>query len=91
MIDMDFAKYTEAELLDLNRRLIAHVKEMRRRSTYTKMVQFRIGDKVRSNFDCRPARFAGISGEVIRIGRTRIGVRTAIGTVNFQPGSITKI
>ena len=46
MIDIDFAAHTEGDLVDLNRRLVAFIRDKRQRDTYRAMAQFAPGDRV---------------------------------------------
>lgn len=88
---IDLSNYTEAELLELNRRLINHVKATRREASFDAMTTFNYGDMVRSKLNVRPARLAGLEGKIVKFARTRISVMTKIGIVRFTPNAIEKI
>lgn len=88
MIKFDFTKHSVEDLIELNHRLIKHVKAARRASAFDTMMQFSIGQKVRSKWSVRPQRLAGLEGTIVDILRTRIKVRTSIGDVRFTPNAI---
>jgi hypothetical protein len=92
MIKMDFSKYTEEQLVDLNTRLAKFVNTQRRNESFRLMMEFKIGDKVRSKSTVKPYRLADLEGTVIDILRSRIAVSTtARGEVHFNPESLEKI
>ncbi len=59
---IDIDKLTEAELIDLNHRIVARLRFLRQLETHVTMLEFRIGERVRFHPEGRPS----VTGMVTR-------------------------
>ncbi|MGC8519570.1 MAG: hypothetical protein ACP5P4_13780 [Steroidobacteraceae bacterium] len=73
MIDID--KLTEAELIDLNHRIVARLRFLRQLETHVTMLEFRIGEYVRFHPQGRPS----VTGMVTRYNRKTVSIVTDDG------------
>ncbi len=73
MIDID--KLTEAELIDLNHRIVARLRFLRQLETHITMLEFRIGERVRFRPEGRPA----VTGMVTRYNKKTVTIVTDDG------------
>jgi len=71
-IGIDFTKYSEAELLDLNRRLVAYMRDKRQSDTYHELAKYHLGDRV--SFTNNTG--AKVSGTVIRVNKKTVSIHT---------------
>ncbi len=71
-MDFDLDHLSEAELIDLNRRIVAQIDYLRASSNYAAMLQFRIGDRVMfETSEGEP-----VVGTLIRFNRKTVTVLT---------------
>jgi hypothetical protein len=71
-IDIDLTKYTEAELLELHRRIAERVRDLRQAATYHALAKFSVSDRV--FFDAQDGR--RIEGTIIRVSKKTVTVHT---------------
>ena len=72
---IDNDKLTEAELIDLNHRIVARLRFLRQLETHVTMLEFRIGERVRFHPEGRPA----VTGMVTRYNRKTVSIVTDDG------------
>ena len=81
MIDID--KLTEAELIDLNHRVVARLRFLGQMRAHAKMLEFKIGDQVAFQAEGRPP----VVGMLTRYNRKTVTVVTDSGEQwNVPPG-----
>ena len=71
-INLDLTKHSEAELIDLNRRIVAYVAMKRRQETAHHLVKFDVGNQVWF-IDQRGHR---ISGTVVRVNAKTVSIHS---------------
>jgi hypothetical protein len=74
-MDIDLAKYTEAELLELNRRIVQRLKTMREERCRSTMTEFRVGERVSFQPECGHE----VVGTIVRLNRKSVTIVTADG------------
>lgn len=85
MIDID--KLTEAELIDLNHRIVARLRALDALRAHRDMLEFRIGDRV----SFQPTGQGTIEGMLMRTNRKTVTVITDEGRQwNVSPGLLRK-
>ena len=72
---IDIDKLTEAELIDLNHRIVARLRFLRQLETHVTMLEFRIGERVRFHPEGRPS----VTGIVTRYNRKTVSIVTDDG------------
>lgn len=72
---IDIDQLTEAELIDLNHRIVARLRFLRQLETHVTMLEFRIGERVRFQPQGRPA----VTGMVTRYNRKTVSIVTDDG------------
>jgi hypothetical protein len=75
-MDIDLTEYTEAELLDLHRRVVARIEELRALRQRTTMAAFRVGMRV----SFRPEHGHVVAGTIIRLNRRSVTIAASDGT-----------
>lgn len=75
MKDVDLSGYTEAELVELNHRVVERIRELRQSRLRSTMTEFRIGDRVSFQPECGHE----IVGTIVRLNRKSVTVATAEG------------
>lgn len=84
-IDLD--KLTEAQLVDLNHRIVARLKFLREARSHSAMLEFRIGDRVTFKPDGRPP----LVGVLTKYNRKTVTVITGDGERwNVAPSFLRK-
>ena len=84
---IDIDKLSEAELVDLNNRIVERLKFLAQMRTHSKMMQFSIGDRV--TFTAEGSRF--VSGILTRYNRKTVTVIADDGQRwNVSPGLLSK-
>jgi len=74
-VTIDIDRLTEAELIDLNHRIVARLRFLRQLETHVTMLEFRIGERVRFHPTGRPA----VTGMVTRYNRKTVSIVTDDG------------
>lgn len=74
-MDIDIDKLTEAELIDLNHRIVARLNFMHQMRAHVQMLEFKIGDKVAFQPDDRPL----VVGMLTQYNRKTVTVITETG------------
>jgi hypothetical protein len=74
-MDIDLTRYTEQELLDLNRRIIERIKLLRQGRCRESMAEFNVGDRVSFHPDCGH----DVIGTVVRLNRKSVTVVSVEG------------
>ena len=72
---IDINTLTEAELIDLNHRIVARLRFLRQLKTHVTMLEFRIGERVRFHSDGRQS----VTGMVTRYNRKTVSIVTDDG------------
>ena len=86
-VAIDIDGLTEAELIDLNRRIVERLRLMQQVRAHKQMLEFRIGDRVAFRADGRDA----VEGMLTRYNRKSVTVITDDGHQwNVAPGLLTK-
>lgn len=86
MINID--QLTEAELIDLNHRIVARLKFLREIKAHTHMLDFSIGERVSFQPDGQPVIF----GIITKYNRKTVSVLTESGQQwNVSPGFLRKV
>jgi hypothetical protein len=75
MKDIDLSGYTEAELLELNHRVVERIRALRQARVRSTMTGFRIGDRV----SFQPEGGDEVVGTIVRLNRKSVTVVTAEG------------
>jgi hypothetical protein len=85
-IDLD--KLTEAELIDLNNRIVARLRFLNQMRTHAQMLEFKVGDRVSFQPEGRPS----LVGMLIRYNKKTVTVITDDGEHwNVSPGFLRKV
>src|SRR5438876_388493 len=74
-MEIDIDKLTEAELTDLNNRIIARLRFLRQMRAHAQMLEFKIGDRV----SFQPEGHRGVVGMLTRYNRKTVTVITDDG------------
>lgn len=74
-MNIDISTLSEAELIDLNRRIVARLRLMRQVNAHVKMLEFKIGDRVSFHPRGRPV----VTGMLTRYNRKTVTVITDQG------------
>jgi hypothetical protein len=72
---IDIDQLTEAELIDLNHRIVARLRFLRELSAHASMLEFRIGERVTFHPDGRPR----VTGMITRYNKKTVTVVTDDG------------
>ena len=84
---IDIDRLTEAEPIDLNRRIVERLRLLRQMRAHKQMLQFRIGDRVAFQADGRDA----VEGMLTRCNRKSVTLITNDGHQwNVAPGLLTR-
>jgi hypothetical protein len=84
---IDIDQLTEAELIDLNRRIVERLRFLQQMRAHQQMLEFRIGDRVAFQPDGRGT----VEGMLTRYNRKSVTVITDDGQQwNVAPGLLTK-
>lgn len=75
MKGIDLSGYTEAELVELNHRVVERIKTLRQARVRATMTEFKLGDRVSFQPDCGHE----VVGTIVRLNRKSITVATADG------------
>ena len=75
IVNIDFDKLTEAELIDLNNRIVERLKFLSQMRAHGQMLQFKIGDRV----SFRPEGHPVVEGMLTRYNRRTVTVITDSG------------
>jgi hypothetical protein len=87
-MDIDLTKLTEAELIELNRRIIGRIKQLRQSRVNASMAVFNLGDRV----SFTPTGEPEVTGTVVRLNRKSVTVVTAEGMQwRVAPSLLTKV
>ena len=85
---IDIDALSEAELVDLNNRIVARLRFLREMHSHAQMLEFSVGDKVSFQPEGRPV----LTGMVTRYNRKTVTVITDSGEHwNVSPGLLRKI
>ena len=86
-MNINIDQLTEAELLDLNRRIVERLKMMRHVRAHVQMLEFKIGDRVSFQPAGRPA----VAGMLTRYNRKTVTVITDQGEQwNVAPSLLSR-
>ena len=86
-MQIDIDKLTEEELIDLNNRIVERLRFLRQMRAHTRMLEFRIGDRVSFQPDGRPL----VVGMLTRYNRRTVTVITDAGARwNVAPGLLQR-
>ena len=84
---IDIDKLTEAELIDLNNRIVARLRFLRQMRAHAEMLEFRVGDRV----SFQPEGRSALVGMLTRYNRKTVTVITDNGEHwNVAPGFLRK-
>lgn len=84
---IDIDRLTEAELVDLNHRIVARLKFLHEMRAHARMLEFSVGDRVAFQPDGRPL----LSGFLVRYNRKTVTVLTDTGERwNVSPSLLRK-
>jgi hypothetical protein len=85
---IDIDALSEAELIDLNNRIVARLRFLREMRSHEQMLEFSVGEKVSFQPDGRPA----LTGMVTRYNKKTVTVITESGEHwNVSPGLLRKL
>jgi hypothetical protein len=85
---IDIDSLTEAELIDLNNRVVARLRHLAEMRAHVKMLEFRIGDRVTFQPDDRPR----VIGILTRYNRKSVTVVTESGERwNVSPSVLRRV
>lgn len=85
---IDIDKLSEADLIDLNRRIVERLRFLQQMRAHATMLEFRIGDRVTFQPDGRPA----VVGMLTRYNKKTVTVITDDGHHwNVSPGLVRKV
>ncbi len=86
-MDLDLTKYTEQELLELNRRIIERIRSLRQGRCRESMAVFNVGDRVSFEPDCGHE----VTGTIVRLNRKSVTVVASDGVQwRVAPGFVKK-
>jgi hypothetical protein len=74
-MDIDLTKYTEHELVDLNRRIVERIRFLRQGRCRESMAEFIVGDRV----SFQPERGVEVTGTIVRLNRKSVTVAASDG------------
>jgi hypothetical protein len=84
---IDIDRLTEAELIDLNNRIVERLRFLQQMRAHSAMLEFRIGDRVTFQPDGRPP----VVGILTKYNRKSVTVITDLGEKwNVAPGLLRK-
>jgi hypothetical protein len=84
---IDIDRLTEAELIDLNNRIVERLRFLQQMRAHSVMLEFRIGDRVTFQPDGRPP----VVGILTKYNRKSVTVVTELGEKwNVAPGFLRK-
>jgi len=87
-VRIDIDALTEEELIDLNNRVVARLRLLAQMRAHSKMLEFRIGDRVAFQPDNRPQ----VVGVLTRYNRKSVTVITEAGERwNVSPGALRRV
>lgn len=87
MSGIDIDKLTEAELTDLNHRIVERLRFLRQMRAHSRMLEFSIGQRVRF----QPQGMSPLEGMLVRYNRKTVTVITDDGQRwNVAPGLLSK-
>ena len=75
MKDIDLSGYTETELIELNHRVIEHLRILRQSRVSATMTEFWLGDRVSFQPECGHE----VVGTIVRLNRKSVTIATAEG------------
>jgi hypothetical protein len=75
MKEIDLSGYTEAELVELNHRVVERIRALRQARVRATMTEFKLGDRV--SFQPEPGQ--EVVGTIVRLNRKSVTVATADG------------
>ena len=85
---IDIDNLTEAELIDLNHRIVARLRMLQQMRAHSRMLEFKIGDRVAFQPDGRPP----LIGMLTRYNQKSVTVITETGERwNVSPGLLWKV
>ena len=85
---IDIDRLSEAELVDLNHRIVARLRFLQQMRAHSEMLDFRIGDRV----VFQPPGEASVAGMLTRYNRKTVTVITDEGRKwNVSPGVISRV
>jgi hypothetical protein len=85
---IDIDRLSEAELVDLNHRIVARLRFLRQMRAHSEMLEFKIGDRVAF----RPPGEAAVAGMLTRYNRKTVTVITDEGRQwNVSPGVLSRV
>ena len=85
---IEIDKLTEAELVDLNNRIVARLRFLREMRAHAAMLEFRIGDRVEFQPDARPP----VVGVLTRYNKRTVTVITDSGERwNVAPAALRRV
>jgi hypothetical protein len=86
-VTIDIDRLTEAELIDLNHRIVERLRVLQQMRAHKRMLEFRIGDRVAFQVDGRGT----VMGMLTRYNRKSVTVITEDGHHwNVAPGLLTR-
>ena len=84
---IDIDRLSEAQLIDLNHRIVARLKLIQQLRAHTDMLDFRIGERVTFEPDDRPP----VTGIIAKYNRKTVSIVTEDGSRwNVSPGFLTR-
>ena len=84
---IDIDRLSEAQLIDLNHRIVARLKLIQQLRAHTDMLDFRIGERVTFEPDDRPP----VTGIIAKYNRKTVSIVTEDGNRwNVSPGFLTR-
>lgn len=87
-MDLDLTKYTEQELLELNRRIIERIRFLRQGRCRESILEFHVGDRVSFSPECGHE----VTGTIVRLNRKSVTVASSDGGQwRVAPGFIRKV
>jgi hypothetical protein len=87
-MDIDLTKYTEEELLELNRRVVERIRLLRLGRCRANMAELHVGDRVSFHPECGHE----VTGTIVRLNRKSVTVVSTDGAHwRVGPGFLTKI
>lgn len=88
MSQIDIDKLTEAELVDLNHRIVERLRFLNRMRAHSKMLEFRIGDRV----SFQPEGRGTVAGMLVRYNQKSVTVVTDDGhRWRVSPGLLRRV
>lgn len=88
IVNIDIDKLTEAELIDLNNRIVERLRFLNQMRSHSRMLQFRIGDRV----SFQPEGHSVVEGMLTRYNRRTVTVITDGGQRwNVSPTLLSRV